>query len=267
MVEDSIDMRTVFSFSLKMLLGLLAVMTLLKGEFVWFIGVTFTLLLTLIPMMLKRDWNVCLPMVFDISVTVSIALHVVGGYTGFYDYVPYYDHVTHFISSATVSLIGVTVLYVLAFHFKAIKTPPLGFGIFTVLFAMSMGVAWEFLEWGSDLLIDSGLQKSLTDTMVDLMFDTIAGSIVGTIAYLSLKKGKGMESMALVRIGDIRDSIGYRRWHELAKHDKELWENVHRAIKDPKMLKRYVNDIFERSEHVSEEQRACWRKACEEEDD
>jgi hypothetical protein len=186
------------SFFLKFAIAMLAVVAFFRLEYVWFIGIMFALFLTLVPTLLERDFKVKLPLIFDVAITVSVFLHVIGGYVDFYDYVPYYDHFTHFISAATVSLIGVTLLYDLAFHVRIVKLPPLGFGIFTVLFAMSMGVTWEFLEWGFDLAVGTGLQRGLHDTMVDLLFDTIAGIIIGTVAALKLMRGELLEEHVLI---------------------------------------------------------------------
>ena len=181
------------SFFLKFAIALLAVVAFIRLEYVWVIGIMFALFLTLVPTILERDFKVKLPLIFDVAITISVFFHVIGGYVDFYDYVPYYDHFTHFISAATVSLIGVTLLYDLAFHVHIVKLPPLGFGIFTVLFAMSMGVTWEFLEWGFDLMVGTALQRGLHDTMLDLFFDTIAGIIIGTVAALKLLRGEPLE--------------------------------------------------------------------------
>ncbi len=185
------------SFFLKLVIAVLALVAFLRVEYVWFIGISFALFLTLVPTILERDFKMKLPLIFDIAITVSVFLHVIGGYQDFYDYVPFYDHFTHFVSAATVSLIGVTLLYDLAFHVRIVKLPPLGFGIFTVLFAMSMGMVWEFLEWGFDLMVGTTLQRGLYDTMLDLLFDTVAGIVIGTVSALKLSRGEPLEEQAM----------------------------------------------------------------------
>jgi hypothetical protein len=185
------------SLFMKLAIAVLAVVAFLRVEYVWFIGISFALFLTLVPTILERDFMIKLPLIFDIAITVSIFLHVIGGYEDFYDYVPFYDHFTHFVSAATISLIGVTLLYDLAFYVRIVKLPPLGFGIFTVLFAMSMGVVWEFLEWGFDLMVGTTLQRGLYDTMLDLLFDTVAGIVIGIVSALKLSRGEPLEEQAM----------------------------------------------------------------------
>jgi len=178
------------SIFLKFIIAALAVTTLLRGDYVWFIGSSFALFLTLVPTILERDFKMKLPLLFDTTITISIFLHVIGGYRGFYEIVPFYGHFTQFVSAATVALIAVILLYDLAFHVRIVELPPLGFGIFTVLFAMSMGVVWEFLEWGFDLMLGTTLQRGLHETMLDLLFDTIAGIIIGAFSILKLRRGE-----------------------------------------------------------------------------
>ncbi|HDS44734.1 MAG TPA: hypothetical protein ENN68_01315 [Methanomicrobia archaeon] len=190
MDDTRFGLKHLVSIFLKLAIAVMSVVSLLRGDYVWFIGGAFALFLTLVPTILERDFKMELPLIFDTTITISIFFHAIGSYHGFYYNVPFYDHFTHFVSAATVSLIGVTLLYDLAFHVRIVKLPPLGFGIFTVLFVMSMGLVWEFLEWGFDLMLGTTLQRGLHDTMLDLLFDTIAGVIVGTISTLKLSRGE-----------------------------------------------------------------------------
>jgi len=248
----------VLSLGLKIVLAAFATMTFLRGEYVWFIGISFSLFLTLIPTILARDFNVKLPWVFDVVITVSVFFHVVGGYTDWYANVPYYDHFTHFISSATVSLIGVTFLYILNFHTKIVSLPPLGFGIFTVLFSMSMGVIWEFMEWGFDLAFDTGLQLGLQDTMWDFVFDTVAGVLVAVVATVKLNRGKRFHDQDEIVIGDIKRSTGYIRWKMLTDADRDLQEKIRLAFKDPIVLEGFFDYIVAESKHISKEEERLW---------
>ncbi|MBN1456205.1 MAG: hypothetical protein JW945_08170 [Methanomicrobia archaeon] len=196
-MDSAIVGKHLVSIFMKLAIAGLAVVTFLRGEYVWFIGSSFALFLTLVPTILERDYKMKLPILFDTAITISIFFHVIGSYHGFYKNVPFYDHFTHFVSAATVSLIGVTLLYDLAFHVRIVKLPPRGFGIFTVIFAMSMGVVWEFLEWGFDLMLGTALQQGLHDTMLDLLFDTIAGIIIGTFSTLKLRRGEPLAEQPL----------------------------------------------------------------------
>ena len=114
--KSKMDWDRYLSFNLKLLLMAMAVVVLLKGEWVWFAGTLLSLLLVFMPAMVERDFNVKLPVILDSAITASIFLHVIGGYIKLYTAIPFYDSITHFISSATISFIAVTALYVLTKH-------------------------------------------------------------------------------------------------------------------------------------------------------
>jgi short subunit fatty acids transporter len=60
-----------------------------------------------------------------------------------------------------------------------------------------MGMVWEFLEWGFDLMVGTTLQRGLYDTMLDLLFDTVAGIVIGTVSALKLSRGEPLEEQAM----------------------------------------------------------------------
>lgn len=239
------------SLILKITLLALAIVTFTLGEYVWVGGILFSLFLTLVPAILARDFNVKLPIIFDTSITISIFLHVFGGYTRWYDTIPHYDHFTHFISSLTISMMGVTFLYVLAFHFRIVKLPPLGFGVFAVLFIMGMGVIWEIMEWFFDWWLGGDLQRGLNDTMWDLTYDMFAGCIVGYISYASLKRGDPVDAMELVAVGDVKRSVGYRKWQQLTDKNKSIGERLRDGFRDPIILESIIDYMVTESEHIT----------------
>jgi hypothetical protein len=252
--------KSYVSMLFKLMLVILAIDTFLKGEYIWFLATLVAIFFSFLPAILRRDYNVNLPLVLDIAITLSLFFHTIGGYLDFYENIQYYDHLTHFISSAAVALIGVAALYVLAFHTNLVTLPPAGFGIFTVLFVMSMGVVWEFLEWGMDIFTGTQLQHGLDDTMLDFAFDTIAGVLVGIIATLWLKRRVIEETMPFLEIGDIKNSVGYKRWQVIMKKDKSLKDKIFLTFKDPVMLDSILDDIVEKSHYLDDVQKSTWAK-------
>lgn len=249
--------RAGISFTLKIILTFLAVVAFINLDFVWFIIIVLSLIMTNIPAILQRDFFVKLPIIFDFAITLSVFLHTVGAYVDWYENIPFYDNLTHFISSMTVSLIGVTLLYLMVTQSERTTLPPLFFGFFTVLFAMSMGVVWEFLEWGTDLLIGTDTQRGLENTMRDLLFDTIAGIIVGAVATGQLKAGEMFEGEDIV-IGDIKNSAGYQRWKMLTDKNVDLKEKIRRSFKDPLILEQFFDYIVKESKDISEAELEFW---------
>ncbi|MDD4308097.1 MAG: hypothetical protein PHU53_04745 [Thermoplasmata archaeon] len=252
------DWERYVSFNLKIILIVMAFIVLFKGEWVWLAGTMLSLLIVFTPAILEKDFNVKLPVILDFAITISIFLHVIGGYAHLYAAIPFYDNITHFISSATISFMAVALLYVLTYSLKILKMPPLGFGLLTVFFAMSMGVFWEFMEWMTDLLVGTGLQVGLNDTMIDLMFDTIAGTVVGTLAVFQLRTGKSRDTESILKVGDVRNSSGYRRIKERGEKDATLTKSIVKSFKDPLVMDTIIEYIVKESKYISESQRRLW---------
>jgi hypothetical protein len=246
------------SFNLKLMLIAMAVITFFKGEYTWFVGTLVAIFLSFTPAILKKDFNVDLPIILDFAITLSIFLHVIGGYLHFYYLIVFYDHITHFLTSATISLLGVTLLYILTYHFKILKLPAIGFGILTVFTTISMGVFWEFMEWGIDLLMGTNFQWGLQDTMMDLFFDAVAGIIVGTIATLRLRAGEFIIQKSLLDIGDVQNSIGYKRLKEMKSADRKIMRNLMKSFKDPELVNTMMEYMVSESKYLSEAQKCLW---------
>lgn len=253
------DWERYLSLNLKLALMAMALIVLFKGELVWFAGTLFALFLVFMPAILEADFGVKLPVIFDLAITGSIFLHLAGGYIGLYTALPFYDHITHFVSSATISFIAVTLLYVMTYNMKIIKMPPVGFGLLTMFFAMSMGVLWEFMEWGADLALGTNLQMGLENTMEDLFLDTVAGAIVGTVSMLQLKAGMLPSRETVVEVGDVRNSVGYRRLKGIRGRERKLTRGIIRSFRDPLILDDIVDYIVRESKYISESQRELWK--------
>jgi hypothetical protein len=255
---EGLQVQSIVSHVFKIILALFAVITLIRLEYVWFIGILFALILTLLPTILAKDFNIKLPIIFDAALTVSVFFHVFGEYADLYDIIPYYDHFTHSMSSATVSLIGVTLLYILVFTIKVTQLPPLFFGLFSVLFAMSMGVIWEFLEWGFDYAFGSDLQRGLNNTMWDLIFDSLAGLVIGAFATINLRYSKSHQIPDLY-VGEITKSLGYKRWKQLTDKDKNLREKMRIAFKDPIVLEGVFDYVVKEYKYITKSEEKAWK--------
>jgi uncharacterized membrane protein YjdF len=260
MENETRKWEKILTISLKVILVIFAIIAFFRKDYVWTIGIFFSIYLTLLPTIAKRDYNVKLPLYLDIAITISIFLHIIGGYLGLYFTIPFYDNITHFISSITVSLIAVIGLYVLTFHLKLVKLPPAGFGIFTVLFAMGMGVIWEIMEWVFDVIGGTNLQISLNNTMWDLSFDMFAGILVGIIATVKLKRGEPLDRETVIDLRDIRKSLGYKRWRAITSGNASIKKSLAKSFRDHRLLEKFIDTIMEESRHIKTREKKIWKK-------
>jgi hypothetical protein len=159
----------------------------LTGNTTWLPAALFSLFVSEVPGLLRRDLKLVLPVELNFWIVLALFLHVVGGYSGFYDDVPGWDHLTHAMSASLVAALGFVVVVVVDKYVDSIHLPPAFLAFFIVMFTIAVGVFWELMEYANDALTGTRLQYSLDDSMLDLLFDSFAGFIVAAAGTHYLK--------------------------------------------------------------------------------
>jgi hypothetical protein len=157
----------------------IAVAGLLTANFTWMPAAVLSLFISIIPSILRRDLELVLPIELNFWIVLALFLHVIGGFSGFYDSVPGWDHLTHAMSASLVAALGFVVVVSVDKYIESISLPRPFLAFFIIMFTMAFGVIWELMEFSNDQLTGSRLQYDLDDTMVDMMFDAFGGFIVG----------------------------------------------------------------------------------------
>lgn len=147
----------------------------------WVPAAVVSLLISAIPALLRRDRKLVLPVELNFWIVLALFLHVVGGFSGFYNNVPGWDHVTHLMSASLIGALGFVVVVTIDKYVDSIYLPRPFLVFFIMMFSMAMGVLWEIMEYVNDSLAGTLLQYSLSDTMYDLLFDGFAGLIVALL--------------------------------------------------------------------------------------
>jgi len=157
----------------------IAVAGLLTANFTWMPAAVLSLFVSIVPSVVRRDLELVLPIELNFWIVLALFLHVIGGFSGFYDNVPGWDHLTHAMSASLVAALGFVVVLSVDKYVESISLPRPFLAFFIIMFTMAFGVIWELMEFSNDQLTGSRLQYDLDDTMVDMMFDAFGGIIVG----------------------------------------------------------------------------------------
>lgn len=158
-----------------------------------------TIALTYYPSILSKKFGVYLPAGLQIIVTLFIfSAQYLGEIKDFYRIFPWWDTALHITSGVILGLIGFMFVYLLNERYgEKVKLSPFFVVMFAFCFAITIGVFWEFFEYGMDRIIGTNMQKfrypqlgddGLVDTMGDLMVDTIGAFITAIIGYIYIKK-------------------------------------------------------------------------------
>jgi hypothetical protein len=148
------------------------------------------LLVTQIPPLLERNYDIPMDPALTLWITAAVFFHALGvlGLPGseqnFYGSIPWWDHFTHALSSSVVAAAGYATARALDTHSDDIYLPPKFLFVYILLFVLAFGVLWEVIEFGlgeaARAMGNTALltQYGLEDSMLDLVFDTVGAIIV-----------------------------------------------------------------------------------------
>jgi len=178
----------VLSYILKIVMIIFLVISIWKVHWVWIFGCTLALIVSLIPTVLKRNYQITLPLTLEILITIALILHVGGGLLGAYS-ITHYDTLTHFVSSFLVAFLAFVIIYILDEYWDGLKMDKYAMAFVVVIATIAMGVVWELNEWITDIIFGTHEQWGYNDTLKDLFIDMIAGIVMAVIGVSMIKHG------------------------------------------------------------------------------
>ncbi|PIN94654.1 hypothetical protein COU53_02630 [Candidatus Pacearchaeota archaeon CG10_big_fil_rev_8_21_14_0_10_30_48] len=149
----------------------------------------FGFLATFAPFISKKLFNTNFPAEYEIIILLSLyGLLFLGDVRGLFAEFWWWDVLLNLIASISLSIVGLTILYVL-YKDKKINANPLIISFLTFSFAVAMGTVWEILEFALDTFFGFNFQKSLLDTMKDLSINMLGAMLVSIVGYSYIKNG------------------------------------------------------------------------------
>ena len=176
------------------------------------------LLVSLVPLFMKKLKLDIPDFIYVIFIFFCLAHFFCGEILGFYIKVYWWDSALHTFSGMLIALLSFSLINLLN------KSKDDGFKLnllFTVVFVFSLsltiGALWEIIEFASDSLFGSNMQRAyestisgrgealvgtmaLSDTMKDLILDAIGAAIVCTIcSVFVVKKKVNLEDLTIIK--------------------------------------------------------------------
>ena len=127
-----------------------------------------TLILLMIPSFVEHRFKVELPTGLEITVLVFIfAAEILGELACYYLTIPCWDTMLHTTNGFVCAAIGFSLVDILNRDNKIkFNLSPLFMAVVAFCFSMTVGVIWEFYEFGSDNLLGTDMQK---DTVINII--------------------------------------------------------------------------------------------------
>ena len=205
------------------------VLSILRGEYESAFICLLVLILFILPFFIQQNFGIQLPTTLEIIILLFIfAAEILGELEGYFITYPNWDTMLHtttgFLSAAT----GFALIDILNRNSRIkFQLSPIYVALAAFCFSMTVGVLWEFFEFGMDRLFHLDMQKdtvvqSITSVMLDptngntpITIDgihsvAVNGNDLGFDGYLDIGLYDTMEDLFVNFIGAVTFSIiGY----------------------------------------------------------
>lgn len=120
-----------------------------------------TLFLFMIPFIVDKKFKIDLPTLLEIIILIFIfAAEILGEIQNFYGIFKHWDTILHTINGFLCGAIGFSMIDILNRSEKFfIKMTPIFVSLVAFCFSMTIGVLWEFVEFGADQYLNMDMQK------------------------------------------------------------------------------------------------------------
>ena len=146
---------------LRLLVIITIVVQAIRGNFENVFLCILTLILFTIPSIIDKKLNIKLPNALEVIILLFIfSAEILGEIQNFYGIFKFWDTMLHTINGFLCAAIGFSMIDILnrspRFH---LKMSPLFVALVAFCFSMTIGILWEFFEYGSDVFFKTDMQK------------------------------------------------------------------------------------------------------------
>lgn len=182
--------RPVFAVYVVLRLAVLTalMMSFLRGEYEHAALCTLVLILFLVPGFIQKNFGIELPSTLQIIILLFIfAAEILGELQCYFIQYPHWDTLLHTTSGFLFAAVGYSLVDLLnrneRFRFQL---SPLYLALVAFCFSMTIGVLWEFFEFGMDRLFLLDMQKdTVVQSITSVMLDETNSNIPVTIAGIT----------------------------------------------------------------------------------
>ena len=152
---------TIFTLILSAIVLIILVARIIRGDYHSVFLCVLTLLLFNIPLLANKVLKVTLPKELEVIIILFIfAAEILGEIGSFYTHISWWDTMLHTVNGFLMAAIGFALIDILnstpKFHFNL---SPLFVAVVAFCFSMTVGVIWEFFEFGMDYFFGTDMQK------------------------------------------------------------------------------------------------------------
>ncbi len=202
------------------------VMALVRRDYESTFFCLLTLVLFLLPSFAEVSFRIDLPTALEVIILLFIfAAEILGELQAYYVRFAYWDTMLHTVNGFLCAAIGFSLIDIMNRSERfSLKLSPLYLAVGAFCFSMTVGVLWEFFEFGMDMLTGSDMQKdfvihtissvsldptkSNTPVVIDGITDVVVnGESLGLGGYLDIGLIDTMKDLIVNFVGAVIFSI------------------------------------------------------------
>ena len=169
--------------AMQVLLALIVGYAVLSGQLRLLVNSAIPFSITLLPSLLRREYDYEMGGGLAAWIGVAAALHAVG-VLELYTTVAWFDQVAHTVSASLVAGAGYAIVIAIENQHDGVVIPERLRAVFILLFVLAFGVLWEIAEFATEgLAVVIGgtpvlVQYGSTDIVLDLLFNAVGAILV-----------------------------------------------------------------------------------------
>jgi len=215
--------KKVFNYLIRFALLVALVAEFYYQSWLPFAIITLALILTFIPSLVEKKYNIDLPEELEIWILIFIYLTLyLGEVQKFYHIFWWWDILLHGFSAISIGFVGFIVVLYLQ-QGNLVRAKPVMLSLLAFSFALAGGALWEIFEFSMDQFFGFTMQDaSLVDTMWDLIIDS-AGAFIGALfGFIYLKDHQSFFAYTIRAFVDLNSSLFKKLNKDLSKKYSDL---------------------------------------------
>ncbi len=225
---------------LRVLIILCLILQVIRGEYENVLLCLLTLILLFLPFIIEHKLKIDLPNTLEIIIMIFVfSAEILGEVNNFYGIIPFWDTILHTLNGFLMAAIGFSLFDILNDKLKSIQLSSIYLCLFSFCFSMTVGVIWEFFEYGMDKTFNYDMQKdeyineiyttkldnnnkvvSIDDIKYTVLYDKNNKQLVNLNGYLDIGLNDTMKDLIVNFIGAIIFNIFGYAYLKNRKNDK-----------------------------------------------
>lgn len=155
---------------LRILVIICLIRELMLGNYQNVLLCILSLALFLLPAFIEEKFKLDLPNTLEIIILIFIfSAEILGEINNFYSIFKNFDTLLHTINGFLAASVGFSLVYILNKNIESFNLSPIFVSLVAFCFSMTIGVLWEFFEYGMDTIFNIDMQK---DTYIEKINST-----------------------------------------------------------------------------------------------